>query len=82
MPNLSPSKHDPALIALGEAIRRARVAKGLSQEQLALAAEADRSHLGRIERAENEVAYLLLRRIAMALQMTTSELIANAEANS
>jgi transcriptional regulator with XRE-family HTH domain len=58
------------------------VANGLSQEQLALLAEADRSHLGRIERAENEVAYLLLKRIAKALNMTTSQLIASAEADS
>ena len=75
MPNLSPNKHDPALIALGEAIRKARQAKGLSQEQLALAAGADRSHLGRIERAENEIAVLLLKRIANALDVTASQLL-------
>ncbi|MBQ5939858.1 helix-turn-helix domain-containing protein [Massilia sp. AB1] len=78
MPNLSPSKHDPALIALGEAIRKARQAKGLSQEQLALLAGADRSHLGRIERAENEIAVLLLKRIASALGMTASQLLGDA----
>jgi transcriptional regulator with XRE-family HTH domain len=75
MPNLSPSKHDPALVALGDAIRRARQAKKFSQEQLALAAGADRSHLGRIERAENEIAVLLLKRIANALDTTASQLL-------
>jgi transcriptional regulator with XRE-family HTH domain len=79
MPNLSPSKHDPSLIALGEAIRRARLERGLSQEQLALLADADRSHLGRIERAENEIALLLLRRVAKAMGMTASQLLASAE---
>lgn len=78
MPNLSPYKHDPVLIALGEAIRKARQAKGLSQEQLALLAEADRSHLGRIERAENEIAMLLLKRIANALDVTASQLMNDA----
>lgn len=78
MPNLSPNKHDPALLALGEAIRKARQAKGLSQEQLALLAEADRSHLGRIERAENEIAVLLLNRIATALGVTASQLMNDA----
>lgn len=75
MPNLSPFKHDPALLALGEAIRKARQAKGLSQEQLALLAGVDRSHLGRIERAENEVALLLLKRIANALDLTAAGLM-------
>jgi len=79
MPNLSPSKHDPSLIALGAAIKRARQYRRLSQEQLALLAEADRSHLGRIERAENEIAFLLLVRIANALNMKLAELITDAE---
>jgi transcriptional regulator with XRE-family HTH domain len=78
MPNLSPQRHDPALIALGEAIRRVRTAKGISQEQLALLAGADRSHLGRIERADNEIAFLLLVRIAKALDVTVEQLMSDA----
>lgn len=78
MPNLSPQRHDPALIALGDAIRRVRTSKGISQEQLALLAGADRSHLGRIERADNEVAFLLLVRIAKALDVTVEQLMGDA----
>lgn len=74
MPNLSPQRHDTTLIALGDAIRRVRVSKGMSQEQLALVANADRSHIGRIERADNEIAFLLLVRIARALDMTVEQL--------
>lgn len=74
MPNLSPQRHDPILIALGDAIKRSRMSKGMSQEQLALAANADRSHIGRIERADNEIALLLLARIAHALDMTVEQL--------
>ena len=74
MPNLSPQRQDPALIALGNAIRQVRKEKGMSQEQLALLAGVDRSHLGRIERADNEIAFRLLVKIAKALDMTVAEL--------
>ncbi|MDQ1817466.1 helix-turn-helix transcriptional regulator [Massilia sp. CCM 9210] len=78
MPNLSPNRHDPTLIALGDAIRRIRQKKGLSQEQLALLAGADRSHLGRLERGDNEIAVLLLVRIAKALNISVAELMQEA----
>ena len=78
MPNLSPHRHDPALIALGNAIRRVRKEKGMSQEQLALLAGVDRSHLGRIERADNEIAFLLLVKIARALDTTVEQLMCTA----
>lgn len=78
MPNLSPNRHDPALVALGEAIRRLRTEKGLSQEKLALLAGADRSHFGRIERGDNEIAFLLLVRIADALGVKLEQLMKEA----
>lgn len=46
------------LKALGEAVRSARKAAGLSQEALADAAGIDRSHMGRIERGERNVTLL------------------------
>lgn len=79
MPNLSPKKQDPILIALGGAIRRLRVEKGLSQERLALLANADRSHFGRLERGDNEIAFLLLVRIASALGVTVERLMHEAQ---
>ncbi|RFP11414.1 MULTISPECIES: helix-turn-helix domain-containing protein [unclassified Duganella] len=78
MPNLSPQRHAPALIALGGAIRRLRQERKMSQEQLALAATADRSHLGRIERGENEIAVLLLVRLAKALGVSVADVMAEA----
>jgi transcriptional regulator with XRE-family HTH domain len=78
MPNLSPQRHDSALLALGSAIRRLRKEKGMSQEQLALLAGVDRSHLGRIERADNEIAFLLLVKIARALDTTVEQLSGSA----
>lgn len=78
MPNLSPNRHNPTLIALGDAIRRIRKRKNLSQEQLALLAGADRSHLGRIERGDNEIAVLLLVRLAQAMEVTVTEVMQEA----
>jgi transcriptional regulator with XRE-family HTH domain len=78
VPNPSRNRQDPKLVALGAAIKRARVAKGLSQESLALHAEIDRSYLGRIERGDNNVAILTLIKIASALGYSANELLAEA----
>lgn len=78
MPNLSKSRQDPTLIALGEAIRRIRKEQGISQEKLALLAEVDRSYVGQVERGDNNVAVLRLKKLADALQITMTELMAEA----
>lgn len=78
MPNLSRNRQDPALIALGEAIRRIRLSKGISQERLALLAEVDRSYVGRVERGDNNVAVLTLARLSGALGISISELMQEA----
>lgn len=75
MPNLSSHRQDPTLVALGNAIRRIRKERDLSQEQLALAAEVDMSYLGRVERGDNNVAVLRLKRIADALSITMTALM-------
>ncbi len=47
MAKLSPSfAGDPALVKIGEVIRRKRKEKGLSQELLAIDAGVDRSYMG------------------------------------
>lgn len=78
MPNLSKDRQHPALIALGDAIRRTRLAKGISQERMALLAEVDRSYVGRVERGDNNVAVLTLMRIAGALDMSVADLMQKA----
>ena len=60
-------KKNNYLIELGNKIREARKAKGLSQEQLALQAEVDRSYVGGIERGERNVSFLTLVKIATCL---------------
>ena len=63
------------LIALGDAIRAVRKAKGMSQEALALSTELDRSYVGGIERGEHKIGMISLHKISGALDIKTSDLI-------
>lgn len=67
------SKKNKYLVELGEHIRDARKAKGLSQEQLALQAEIDRSYVGGIERGERNVSFLTLVKLAICLDCDVSK---------
>ena len=69
---------DPVLIALGDAIRRARSGVGLSQEALAVDAELDRSYVGGIERGQHNLTAMNVVKIAAALKMSPSALFASA----
>jgi transcriptional regulator with XRE-family HTH domain len=66
---------DPALVALGEAIRRTRTAVGLSQEALAVDANLDRSYVGGIERGEHNPTVMNIVKIANALKLKPSTLL-------
>ena len=50
-------KKKTSLQVLGERIRAARKAKRLSQEDLALLAEIDRSYIGGVERGERNMSF-------------------------
>lgn len=67
-------KKDKHLIQLGDQIRELRKLKGLSQEQLALKAEVDRSYVGGIERGERNVSFLTLVKIADCLECDVSKI--------
>ena len=75
------SDRDGALIALGEAVRGRRKASGMSQEALADAAGIDRSHMGKIERGEHLPSLALILKIATALKMSGTDLMAATERN-
>ena len=66
-------KH-PALIALGEQIRKVRQSKGISQEDFAALADISRAYYGSVERGERNVATLNLLRIAATLEVEVGEL--------
>lgn len=75
MPVRSPKfADDPALIALGLAMRRLREARKMSQENLALRAEIDRSYMSSIERGQQNPGVMLVRDIALALDVSIAQL--------
>lgn len=53
---------------LGRRIRAQRKSIGLTQEQLALVADVDRSYFGAIERGERNVTFTVLCRLCVALR--------------
>ena len=80
MPISSPRHaNDPVLVALGAAIRRCRLAKDVSQEELAHRSAIDRSYMSSIERGGQNPGILSIVRIARAMDLTMTELMAEAE---
>jgi transcriptional regulator with XRE-family HTH domain len=78
MPTPSKYRRNPMLIALGSTIRRIRLEQGITQEQLALIAEVDRSYVGDVERGDNSCSVIALTKMAQALQTTAGELLIEA----
>lgn len=67
---------DAALLrALGERIRELRKVRAISQERLAELAGVHENHVRRIERGESNPSYLVLRRIARALDVRAGKLV-------
>ncbi len=74
-----PPPHSADLRRLGDAIRRARREQlRLSQEDFAERCEIHRTYLGEIERGQANVGWAHLARIAAALGMRPSALLASA----
>lgn len=61
---------------LGRNLKRLRTERGLSQEKLALEADVDRGYVGMIERRKYAASVDVLERIAAALHVDASELLA------
>jgi len=80
MPVASPQYADhPALLALGAAIRQARLEQKISQEELAHRSEIDRSYMSSIERGQQNPGIVSVLRIAQALEMPVSALLGRAK---
>ena len=72
---------DPApALAFGSAVKARRLELGISQENLAGAAQVERSHMGKVERGEHMPNFVLILRLARALSMTPGELVDRAVA--
>lgn len=60
---------------LGENVRKARKAKGLSQEDLALEAEMKRSYVSDLERGTRNPSVRAVGRLASALNVEPADLL-------
>lgn len=69
---------DPHLVALGQAIKRSRMARGLSQEALAGLSEIDRSYMSSIERGGQNPGVMSIMRICRAMEMSLADLMLEA----
>jgi len=65
-------------VAFGNAVRRARLERGLSQEELAYLAGIDRSYMSSIERGAQNLGLMSIARIARAMDMAMGELLLEA----
>lgn len=72
-------RQDDPRLAFGAAVRELRIAKGLSQEKLAELAEIHRTYIGDVERGTRNIALVNMTRIANALDIPLSKLIAEME---
>jgi len=58
----------------GKKVKEFRLKKGLSQEQLALSAEIDRTYLPSIEKGERNVSITIVEKIAKGLNIEIIDL--------
>lgn len=67
--------------AFGAAVRALRMERGIAQESLAHLAGIERSHMGKIERGEHLPSLAMILKVATALKMSGTELMAATESN-
>jgi len=72
-------KKHPILIKLGQNIVSLRKSAGLSQEDLALEANLDRTYVGGIERGERNVAVINICKLAKTLEVNPGRLLRGLE---
>jgi transcriptional regulator with XRE-family HTH domain len=65
--------------AFGQALREARLAKGYSQEGLALDSNVDRSYVSLLERGVRQPSLLMIHSLAGVLGLRPHELVRRAE---
>jgi len=62
-------------VIVGTNVRRLRLAKGITQERLAFAADLDLTYIGGIERGRRNPSLLVMARIADALDASLQDLL-------
>ena len=71
-----PSAEHDYLVALGDRVREARSRRGQSRKALALDSGVSERYLAQLEAGQGNVSILLLRQIALALEVPLTELLA------
>lgn len=66
---------DQDLVPLGEAVRRLRKARGMTQEDLSGLTELHRNHIGGIERGERNITIKTTLALAKALGVRPAQLL-------
>lgn len=67
------SEHE-ITITFGSRIRALRTARGISQEELAIASNLDRTYIGGIERGERNLSLVNIVKISRALEVSLSDI--------
>lgn len=67
--------NDKTLENIGNQIRKYRLKKGLSQEELAELADISKSHMSNIENGKKEMSVTILREISIALNVSANKLL-------
>lgn len=67
---MNESRKSHVLLTFGERVRELRKAKGLSQEELAMACDLDRTYVGGVERGERNVSLINIEKLSLALGVT------------
>ena len=68
-----------AAVLFGEVLRELRQAKGMTQDQLADAADTERSHISSLERAEMAPSLHTIFVLASALEIDAGDLVSRVE---
>ncbi len=68
-------KKKPILVKFGKVVRRERMKKGITQEELAFRAGVHRTDIGMIERAEKNITLSNIEKIAKALRLSLDKLL-------
>jgi transcriptional regulator with XRE-family HTH domain len=73
-----PRRYEPQ-VGIGRAARHRRDELDLTQDEVAKRADIAKMHLSKIENGSGNPSYGTLRRLAAALELSASELVARAE---
>lgn len=66
---------------VGSNVRALRIAKGITQEELAFEADLDLTYVGGIERGKRNPSLMVMARLAEALNVTPIALLSETEPN-